>query len=232
MGLIFVDSREKNQIKDFLSDEGIDIKIESMPVGDYMVGNICVEYKSIQDYIQSLHSGHLHKQLYQMSYNFELSYLMVGGLYGYEIGKTGSKKASFISSICGSSFKRANDGKMGQVVTVQFEQEYDCALFLKFLLKKVEEGDNVRLPTMERHNFSKTDWQLRMVSSLPNVGEKLGKLMFAEFGTLQSIANASKEELMNVKGISTKKANVIYEVFHTEFNLNRKYYARGIGKTC
>ena len=135
MGLeILYDTREKNTIPEFLVEEGVQIKKEMLAVGDYLVGNICVEYKSIQDYIQSLHSGHLHKQLYQMSYNFELSYLMIGGLYGYE--EHNIKKSSFISSICGSSFKRANDGKMGQVVTVQFEQEYDCALFLKFLKNK------------------------------------------------------------------------------------------------
>ena len=217
MGLIFVDSREKNQIKDFLSDDGIDTKIEALPVGDYLVGNICVEYKSIQDYIQSLHSGHLHKQLYQMSYNFELSYLMIGGLYGYEIGKTGSKKASFISSICGSSFKRADDGKMGQVVTVQFEQEYDCAMFLKFLFKKVEDGDDIRKPTMERHKYSKADWQLNVLCGLPNIGPKLGKVLLKNFGNIRAITNAEVTELVTVPGISETKAVEIFNFFNKHY---------------
>ena len=218
MGLIFVDSREKNQIKDFLSDDGIDTKIEALSVGDYLVGNICVEYKSIPDYVQSLHSGHLHKQLYQMSYNFELSYLMIGGLYGYEIGKTGSKKASFISSICGSSFKRADDGKMGQIVTVQFEQEYDCAMFLKFLFKKVEDGDDIRKPTMERHKWTKADWQLNMLCGLPNIGPKLGRLLLKRFGSVRAITNAPVTELITIPGISEPKALEVFNFFN-------KYYA-------
>ena len=217
MGLIFVDSREKNQIKDFLSDDGIDTKIEALPVGDYLVGNICVEYKSIPDYIQSLHSGHLHKQLYQMSYNFELSYLMIGGLYGYEIGKTGSKKASFISSICGSSFKRADDGKMGQIVTVQFEQEYDCAMFLKFLFKKVEDGDDIRKPTMERHKWTKADWQLNMLCGLPNIGPKLGKLLLKRFGSVRAITNAPVTELITIPGISEVKAVEVFNFFNKHY---------------
>lgn len=212
---ILYDTRERNNIPSFLTEEGIEIKKEMLPVGDYLIGNICVEYKSIQDYIQSLHSGHLHKQLYQMSYNFGLSYLMIGGLYGYE--EKNIKKSSFISSICGSSFKRANDGKMGQVITVQFEQEYDCALFLKYLKNKVEQGDDIRTPTMERHKYSKADWQLNVLCGLPNIGPKLGKVLLKNFGNIRAITNAEVTELVTVPGISETKAVDIFNFFNKHY---------------
>jgi len=215
---IYIDTREKSDLPKFIRKLGCEVQEQTLTVGDYLIGDVCIEHKSIGDYANSLMSGHLHKQLYQMSYNFDLSYLLITGIYSPELYTRKIRTEVFLSSLVGSSYKRAADGKMGQVITIQTDNEWDSAQVLRFLAQKVEKGEP-RLPTMERHNFSKTDWQLRMVSSLPNVGEKLGKLMFAEFGTLQSIANASKEELMNVKGISTKKANVIYEVFHTEFNL-------------
>ena len=62
-----------------------------------------------------------------------------------------------------------------------------------------------------------------MVSSLPKIGEVIGKALYEKFGSLQDIANADEKELMNVKGISTKKAKLIYEIFHNKYqdtNLN------------
>ena len=41
MGLeILYDTRERNNIPSFLTEEGIEIKKEMLPVGDYLIGNI------------------------------------------------------------------------------------------------------------------------------------------------------------------------------------------------
>ena len=213
---VVCDTREKNDIHGFLDELDVETKIEMLPVGDYLIGDVCIEYKSIQDYIQSLQSGHLHKQLYQMSYNFPLSYLMIAGLYG-NVNDKKHKKASFISSIAGSSYKRADDGKMGQVVTVQFEQEYDCALFLKYLANKIGNGDTVRYPTMERHKWSKADWQLNVLCGLPNIGPKIGKRLLKNFGSIRAITNAQVTELTTINGISEPKAVEIYEFFNKHY---------------
>ena len=198
---IVVDTREKSDLPVFLQKIGCETREETLAVGDYLIGDVCVEHKSIADYANSLMSGHLHKQLYQMSYNFPLSYLMIAGLYG-NVNDKKHKKASFISSIAGSSYKRADDGKMGQVVTVQFEQEYDCALFLKYLANKIGNGDTVRYPTMERHKWSKADWQLNVLCGLPNIGPKIGKRLLKNFGSIRAITNAQVTELTTINGIS------------------------------
>ena len=41
---ILYDTRERNNIPSFLTEEGIEIKIEMFPVGDYVIGNICGVY--------------------------------------------------------------------------------------------------------------------------------------------------------------------------------------------
>jgi len=213
---IVVDTREKSDLPSFLQKIGCETRKETLAVGDYIIGDVCVEHKSIADYANSLMSGHLHKQLYQMSYNFELSYLLVTGIYSPELYTRKIKTEVFLSSLVGSSYKRAIDGKRGQIVTIQTDNEWDSALVLKYLANKVEKNEP-RLPVMERHKFSQSDWQLRMVSSLPKIGEVIGKALYNEFGSLQDIANANEKELMNVKGISYKKANLIYEIFHKNY---------------
>ena len=220
MNPIYVDTREKSSVPDILKEMEIPTESKTLTVGDYIIGDICVEYKSIQDYCNSLLSGHLHKQLYQMSYNFELSYLCITGLYGYELTTRKIKKPTYISSIAGSSYKRANDGKMGQIITVQFEHEQDSALFLKFLYNKIISGDNTRLPVMERHKYSKADWQLNMLCGLPNIGPKLGKVLLKNFKNIRSISNATESELVTIPGISKQKAQDIYDFFNKHYVSN------------
>lgn len=217
---IYVDTRERSGVPDILQEMEIPTEHKALTVGDYIIGDICVEYKTIQDYCNSLVSGHLHKQLYQMSYNFELSYLCITGLYGYELTTRKIKKATYISSIAGSSYKRANDGAMGQIITVQFEHEQDSAMFLKFLYNKIMKGENTRLPVMERHKYSKADWQLNMLCGLPNIGPKLGKVLLNNFKNIKNISNANQTELITIPGISKQKAQDIYDYFNKQYVSN------------
>ena len=217
---IYVDTREKSSVPDYLDEYDLKTERKALLVGDYIIGDICVEYKTIQDYCNSLMSGHLHKQLYQMSYNFPLSYLCITGLYGYELTSRKIQKATYISSIAGSSYKRANDGAMGQIITVQFEHEQDSALFLKFLYNKVSNGQDIRLPVMERHRYSKADWQLNMLCGLPNIGPKLGKVLLKNFKSIKEISNAKETELVTIPGISKVKAQEIYDYFNKQYASN------------
>ena len=214
---IYVDTREKSSVPDYLDEYDLKTERKALLVGDYIIGDICVEYKTIQDYCNSLVSGHLHKQLYQMSYNFPLSYLCITGLYGYELTSRKIQKATYISSIAGSSFKRANDGKMGQIITVQFEHEQDSAMFLKFLYNKISTGQDTRLPVMERHKYSKADWQLNMLCGLPNIGPKLGKVLLKNFKNIRNISNAAESELITIPGISKQKSQEIYDYFNKQY---------------
>jgi len=218
---IIIDTREKSDLPKYLEKLGCETRKETLTVGDYLIGDVCVEHKSIADYANSLMSGHLHKQLYQMSYNFSLSYLLITGVYSPELYTRKIRTEVFLSSLVGSSYKRAIDGKCGQIITIQTDNEWDSALVLKYLETKVKKNEP-RLPVMERHKYFKSDWQLRMISSLPKIGEVIGKALFMKFGSLQVIADASEKELMTVKGISTKKANMIYNIFHDEYKATLK----------
>jgi len=220
--LILVDKLElRSRVPDLLRKLGVPVEVNTLKVGDYIVGEIAVERKTIEDYLQSKITGHLDKQLYELSFNFELSYLVVEGIVSEALMRHKIPRAAYISSLVGSSLKRAPDGKQGQVITVNVETSYDTALFLKCLHDKVEKGDLKRLPKIEKFKANPTEWQLYVVEALPDIGEIKAENLLRKFKTLRNLFNATKSELMKVPGIGEKIATNLFNLF------NLKYEKRG-----
>lgn len=182
---ILVDMREReSQVPRLLDRMNIPTTIQTLQVGDYQVGGVCIERKAISDYFGSKESGHLDTQLYEMSFNYDLSYLIVEGNLIEALMDRSFKRAPFYSSLVGSSFKRAPDGKMGQIVTLQTFNEYDTALVLRFLHDKVEKGES-RLPRLVKAKANPDELLVYILSSFPNIGEKRARVLLAHFKTLR-----------------------------------------------
>ena len=62
--MILIDSREKNSlIVSELIEKKHEIKLETLQVGDYIVGDIAIERKTLNDFISSMLSKRLIEQL-------------------------------------------------------------------------------------------------------------------------------------------------------------------------
>lgn len=215
--MIIVDNREKRSIiPQKLQELGVQIQYDSLPIGDYLVNNICIERKEINDYVGSLTSGHLHTQLYQMSTNFEVSYLVVEGIISEALMYRKIKRRAYISSLAGASLKRSPHGKQGIVQIINLETAYDTVLFLKSLEEKLEENEP-RLPKMRRVRWTTGDELVYLVSSIFGVGETRAKNILKYFGTVRNFVNASVDELVKVEGIGRKTAVNIFNLLNTKY---------------
>jgi len=216
--MILIDKQElRSRVPGILRRMGVPVEITTLKVGDYIIGDIAVERKTIEDYLQSKIHRHLDKQLYELSFNFKLSYLIVEGIVSEALMKHRVPRAAYISSLVGSSLKRAPDGKQGQVITVNVETSYDTALFLKSLHDKVEKGDLKRLPKIEKFKANPNEWQLYVVEALPDIGEVKAENLLKKFKTLRNLFNATKSELMKVPGIGEKIATSLYTLFNLKY---------------
>jgi Fanconi anemia group M protein len=56
-----------------------------------------------------------------------------------------------------------------------------------------------------------------LVQGLPKVSATLSVRLLEHFGTMQTIANASKEELADVRGIGDKTAQGIHDIMRTNY---------------
>ena len=82
--MLIVDSNEYSKLgnKIDLIYNDIDYEVRSLKVGDYLWDdlNICIERKTVMDYISSIQSGHLFSQLKDMQVYSE-RYLFISGDY-------------------------------------------------------------------------------------------------------------------------------------------------------
>ena len=60
--------------------------------------------------------------------------------------------------------------------------------------------------------------QQRIIGNLPGVGPKIAKMLLEHFGSIRSVFNASKDELMKVDKIGKKKAEQIYSAMNGPYD--------------
>lgn len=220
--MIWVDQREKRSVVPTqLEKLGCPTEFKTLEVGDYIVSgkeNLCIERKEIGDYVGSLVSGRLNNELYQMSFNYPISMIIVEGHVGEVLLYRKLRRQTYLSSLAGTITRRSPDGVGGVINLVIVDTPYDTALFLKFLHDKVtREEELVRLPKAERIKISDEDRKLYLVSSLKNVGVKRARDLLINFGTVRGIANAGVMELLKVKGIGYKTATSIEKLMSEKF---------------
>jgi ERCC4-type nuclease len=217
----YTSNEMRSGIPDLLRRGDVPNQRRELKVGDYFCGEIStegayvgipVERKEIGDYLQSMNNGRRDEQLYDMSYGFPLSYIVVIGSPSKALRGTKMTLEAYISSLVGSSLKRAPDGVGGQVVTVNLENNPQFVLFLKYLDDKVKKGSFARIPVMQKRSWKPDELLVYVVSSLPGVGAKTANNLLTHFGSVRGVMNASKERLMEVDGVGTKKAEEIHNV--------------------
>ena len=77
--ILKVDAREPQSIMNLLEKQGIEYERANLEIGDFLLGDVCIERKEITDYIQSLRTGHLQGQLLNMQENYARNYLIISG---------------------------------------------------------------------------------------------------------------------------------------------------------
>jgi ERCC4-type nuclease len=221
----------RSEIPSLLEETAVPNERRELKVGDYFCGEISaegtyagipVERKEIGDYLRSMNDGRRDEQLYDMSYSFPLSYIVIIGSPSKALNGTRMTLNAYISSLVGSSLKRTPEGVRGQVVTVNLESDSAFVLFLKYLDDKVREGNFDRVPVVQKRRWKPEELLVYVVSSLPGIGAKTASNLLTHFGSVRGVMNASREQLMEVDGIGAKKAEEIHGV------LNR-VYAKGLG---
>ena len=226
----YTSNEMRSGIPDLLETSEVPNERRELQVGDYFCGEISVEgtftgipveRKEIGDYLRSMNDGRRDEQLYNMSYGFPLSYIVTIGSPSRALRGTRMTLNAYVSSLVGSSLKRAPDGVGGQVVTVNLEGDSEFVLFLKYLDEKVKEGSFARVPVMQKRTWKPDELPVYVVSSLPGIGAKTANNLLKHFGSVRGVMNASEEQLMDVDGVGEKRAGEIHNALTMTYTLKR-----------
>ena len=77
---IIIDKRERNNVVKLLENSGLDLEFESLQVGDFILSNdVCVERKTIKDFVSSLIDKRLFNQATDLKNNFQKPLFILEG---------------------------------------------------------------------------------------------------------------------------------------------------------
>ena len=210
---IFVDPREtKSGVTRFLEKANVDLKLRNLEIGDYVVSDrVCIERKSAADFMESLVNKrrNLFNQIHRMKSEYEKPLLVIEGesLYGQRNVHPNVVRAVMATIAVDFS-----------VPIIQTRDEADTASLIYVIAKREQIPNKTEVnPHGKKPSVSLTEQQDYFISALSNIGIVTARNLLRRFKTIENLAKASKDELMEVEHVGEKTAEHIKEVLSTEY---------------
>ncbi|MFH1642009.1 MAG: DEAD/DEAH box helicase [Nanoarchaeota archaeon] len=209
---IIADHREKSSgVMKELVDLGVNIHLEKLDNADYLLSSRCgVEFKTVQDFVDSIVDGRLLNQLKMLKQGFERPIVIIEGTEDIY-----SVRNVHANSIRGMYATIAVSYGIPLIFT---KNTKETASVLSIIAKReqAETGKDFS-PHAEKRVMSIKEWQEYIVASFPGIGATLAKPLLKKFKTVKKIVNAKTEQLEKVEKIGPKKAENIRKVLDSEW---------------
>jgi len=193
---LVVDTNERGSLPDAIERRAgghrppIPIKRQRLVVGDYICGEICVEAKTIADFIESMRNGHLWRQLDNMDANYQQFAVVVWGDIGEHLRQLkarGSMKATY-----GRILKELNGGLARVVadfgcIVYRAPSLSEAAYFLTALHEKCHKPAS-RHGAKAVRRVSTNDVRLDAILTIPGIGQGMAESVLAACGSLEEAA--------------------------------------------
>ncbi len=208
--IVYADSREGNsKVIRHLTEMEIDVKVQSMAVGDYQVSDeVAIERKTAKDFVDSIIDKRLFKQARELSEEFKRPLMILEGddLYSGMLNP---------NAIRGSLASIAIDFGISIIPT---RNAQDTAAMIKRIAVREQNGERTPIQIRtDKKPVSLMEQQLFIVESLPNIGPVNAKNLLQHFGSVSNVLNASESELQQVEGIGKKTAENIRKVVDSKY---------------
>lgn len=186
---ILVDSREPQTIFNLLDRFNIEYEKTKLDVGDFLSGDVCIERKTIADFVTSLRGGHLQKQLLQMGENYKRNYLIISGDFkslhfnphiknwtiNHHIGALASINVRYNTKV----IQVANDSQLVQMVEKINKKSHDGKIV------------TIRDTELMKQTMTWEDVKIRMLCCIPDIS----------LGRAEALVDEIKIKLLDKNGL-------------------------------
>jgi len=215
---IIIDYREKNSLVPAeLIKSGFKISFENLKVADYIVKNIAIERKTVNDFISSMKNRRLLKQLQELQ-QYEKKLLIIEGIDEQDLYPDSNPKGIFLDKEESGMNPNSVRGFLLSIllshnIPIIFTKNYeDTAKFISLIAKKKKNAESPL--NIKKKSFNSKEQLQFIIEAFPNIGPKTAKKLLSEFKSIKEIINASEEKLKKAIG---KKGEIIYLL------INKKY---------
>lgn len=206
---VFMDSREHKERKKYAERRfkawGMDYEIKQLKYGDYVCGNVVIEWKTTIDFIQSIYDGRLKKESIDQANNFPFHFVFVVGSVDvacYEwkrYTKRNFHKTHFFSAMA-SLLTYTN------VVTFKDDKEaFQC---MRFVFEKCNDTGNRIVRPVEKLSRNPC---YNFLVSIPRISQKRAENIVAlhNLKNLRDLLKLDKKKLLAVDGIGESLADEV-----------------------
>jgi DNA excision repair protein ERCC-4 len=213
-----MDIHEPKAIASHLEDLEVPFAVRKITPGDYVVGGVGVERKTLGDFFSSLVRKRLFDQLIRLKSCYQLPVLLVeGDLNDISTHRNPAALWGAMLSVI-----------MDEEIRVLFSpSRLETARALRAIWRRQENGGSEYGLRHKPKMLTMEEKQLFVVQGFPNVGGTLSKNLLKEFGSVRNVMMADKEDLMKVPKVGKKKADDIILVLDQRYKDSRKASING-----
>ncbi len=207
---VYMDSREHKERRKYAERRfhswGCDYEIKQLRYGDYVCGNVVIEYKTCIDFIQSIFDGRLKKETIDQANAFPFHFVFVVGsidMACYQIKKY-TKKTDFHKT----SFYSAMASLVTYTNVLCFPNEKDAFQMMKYVFEKCNDTNQRIVKPVEKLSRNPC---YNFLVGVPRISQKRAENIVAlhNLKTLRDLLNLDKKKLLAVDGIGDSLADEV-----------------------
>ena len=216
--IIFADSREQasNIQKELFAHEDVKLITKALDIGDYVLSkDVCVERKTVEDFLNSMIDGRLFTQMNNLRQNYTKPLVILEGNTTELFTLRNIHKNSVLGALTSITLDF-------QVPILNSKDSTETAQMLYVIAKREQKTNNkeVRI-RVGRKGLTLSEQQRFIVEGFPLVGPLLAKAMLEKFGSIKGIVDASEKDLQELENLGKKKAKIIQKVLREKFDENK-----------
>lgn len=205
---LYVDVHEPADIESALRAANLPVERRAITPGDYVIGEVGVERKTIRDFFSSIVNKRLFEQVSRLKETYPGALLLVEGDLAL-LDEYANPKAFWGAFI----LLHLEEG-----IPVLFSPNQDHTALLLETLYRRQEGRGADYGLRHKPKLmSLQQKQEFVVQGLPSVGHILSKSMLERFGTVRSVMAAKEADLVKVPKIGDVKARQIVDVLDAPY---------------
>lgn len=205
---VIIDYRERgSSIYSRLVEMGIEIEIRELKVADYIVNDVAIERKTVQDFISSMLNKRLTNQLNSLQ-QYKNRILIIEGIDEQELYSSDAPNIGIHpNAIRGFLLSIILEHRTPIIFTKDSE---DTATFISVLSKRKKRELSLNV---SKKNLNKKERMQFILEGFPGIGPKTAKKLLSHFRTLRELFAASLEELREIIGKKAEVFNLVDEKY-------------------
>lgn len=207
---VFMDSREHKERRKYAERRfkawGMDYEVKQLPYGDYVCGNVVIEWKTTIDFIQSLLDGRLKKETIDQANHFPYHFVFIVG--SIDVACYSIKKYTKLKNFHKTQFFSAMASLLTYTSVVTFKDDKEAFQCMKYVFEKCNATNNRVVRPVEKLSRNPC---YNFLISIPRISQKRAENICTlhNLKTLKGLMSLNKEKLLAVDGIGESLADEI-----------------------